>query len=465
MNFNSPQFFLFLPTVLLLYTLVFRRERFRDVFLLTVSYVFYMSWNWRYAGLILLSTVVDYTVGRRLDLENRPRARKVLLVMSLVTNLGLLGIFKYYNFFADMGGGLFGAFGMDVQFMRHRMLLPVGISFYTFQTLSYTIDLYRRQIPCEKSFIKFAVFVSFFPQLVAGPIVRASQFLPQLHTTPHVSEDRFNRGMTLVFRGLFKKIIIADMLAGLGVDAVFANPGAFSTLDLLLAVYGYSFQIYADFSGYSDIAIGVARMLGFDLPLNFNRPYMAQNVREFWTRWHITLSTWLRDYLYIPLGGNRGTRGRTRFNLMMTMLLGGLWHGAALNFVFWGAWHGLLLILAERSSRAPDAPFRVRVFRRLLTFNLVTFSWLLFRIGSVDLLVEYLRGLVAFTGGIALQPLFIWVLALAAILHCIPLAWVDRAADGFARSPRIVQSGAYAALILLFVGLTFGSPAFIYFQF
>jgi D-alanyl-lipoteichoic acid acyltransferase DltB (MBOAT superfamily) len=465
MNFNSPQFFLFLPTVVFLYALVFRRASVRDLLLLSVSYVFYMSWNWRYAGLILLSTVVDYSIGRRLSHETRERIRKSLLITSLVTNLGLLGIFKYFNFFLDVGGSALSVFGMDLDFMRHRLLLPVGISFYTFQTLSYTIDLYRRKIPHERSFIKFALFVSFFPQLVAGPIVRASQFLPQLHRKPNFTEQRFNTGLTLIFRGLFKKIVIADMLAGLGVDAVFANPAAFSSLDLLLAVYGYSFQIYADFSGYSDIAIGAARMLGYDLVINFNRPYMAQNVREFWTRWHISLSTWLRDYLYIPLGGSRASPARVRFNLMITMLLGGLWHGAALNFIFWGGWHGLLLIFARGASKSPEASLAVRIRRRFLCFHLITFSWLLFRIGSWELLVDYVKGLLAFSGGSVLQPLFFFALALAFLTHFVSKDWVDRTLERFARLPVVVQSGAYAAIILLLVGLTFGSPAFIYFQF
>ena len=383
MNFTTPEFFLFLPAVLLIYVFVFHREHARDTFLLVASYVFYMSWNWQYAGLIAFSTLVDYTVGLKLEKAQGDKTRKGLLLISLCVNLGLLAVFKYFNFFMDSLGDLAGVFGWSLDVPVLRVLLPVGISFYTFQTLSYSIDLYRRKIPVERSLLKFALFVSFFPQLVAGPIVRASEFLPQLRREPNVNERRFHSGLLLVFRGLIKKCLFADLLAVLVVDAVFQNPGDFSSWDLMLALYGYTFQIYNDFSGYSDIAIGIGKMLGFDLPKNFNRPYYARNVREFWSRWHISLSTWLRDYLYIPLGGNRGTKARVTRNLMITMLLGGLWHGAALNFILWGGYHGLLLVLARGQSRSDmPAPLRVRLRQRFVCFHLVVLGWLFFRIQS-----------------------------------------------------------------------------------
>lgn len=318
MNFNSPEFFFFLPISLVFYLAVFRREHLRDGWLLVISYFFYMSWNWKYAGLIAFSTLVDYYAGLYMERLSDQRRRKQLLLLSLVSNLGLLGLFKYYNFFVEVGGVAASPLGLDLTFLRHELLLPVGISFYTFQTLSYTIDVYRREMPAEKNLVKFAVFVAFFPQLVAGPIVRAADFLPQMHRLPEITRERVHDGLRLVFQGLFKKIVIADLLAGLGVDAIFARPGDFSSLDLLFGLYGYSFQIYCDFSGYSDVAIGAARIFGFELTKNFDRPYLAQNVREFWARWHISLSTWLRDYLYIALGGNRGSKRRTNFNLMMT---------------------------------------------------------------------------------------------------------------------------------------------------
>ena len=466
MNFNSPEFAIFFPVVLILYGFVFHRERARDLLLLAASYFFYMSWNWMYAGLILLSTAVDYAVGRVLAVEQRARVRKSILVVSLVANLGLLGLFKYFNFFMDLSSDLGGQLGLNFSFVHHHLLLPVGISFYTFQSMSYTIDVYRRHIPSEQSFLKFAVFVSFFPQLVAGPIVRAAQFLPQLHRTPLVTSDRFQSGLLLVFRGLAKKIVIADMLAALGVDAVFAAPAEHSSLTLLLALYAYSFQIYNDFSGYSDIAIGAARMMGFDLPENFNRPYLATNMREFWTRWHITLSTWLRDYLYVPLGGNRRSKVITARNIMITMVLGGLWHGAALNFVLWGAWHGLLLVLSRGQDRSGVVGSWPRVlWARFLCFHLITFSWLLFRVGSVDVLRDYLKGLLAFSGGTMLQPAFFAVLLLAFVTHFIRKDWLDANIERMTRLPVPVQAAGYAGLLLAFAGLSLETQPFIYFQF
>jgi len=465
-NFNSPEFLLFLPAVMLLYTAVFRRESFRNVLLLCASYAFYMSWNWKYAGLIALSTLVDYLIGRRMGVEERPKLRRLLLVISLVVNLGLLGVFKYYNFFIDLSRDTFSLFGLDLSVTHHQLLLPVGISFYTFQTLSYTIDLYRKEIGVERSLLKFAVFVSFFPQLVAGPIVRAREFLPQLNLTPRITAERVHYGMWRVFRGLFKKIVIADLLAGLAVDGVFARPGDFSSLDLLMALYAYAFQIYNDFSGYSDIAIGAACMLGFKIPENFNRPYLAQNVREFWTRWHISLSSWLRDYLYISLGGNRGTRRRTSINLMATMLLGGLWHGAALNFVFWGAYHGLLLAFSRKSNRRPgEVPLLVKVRRRVVCFHLVLIGWLLFRVTSFENLIEYLAGLAQLSGGTQLHPYCYAILLLGAVMHFLPQDGIARLGKGICSLPVPVQAGAYTLLLLVFSALTMQAPAFIYFQF
>lgn len=468
MTFNSVEFLVFFPVVALLYALVFRHERRRDLLLLIASYAFYMGWNWRYAGLILFSTCVDYWVGARLASTPAMSKRRRLLLVSLILNLGLLGYFKYNNFFAESAGWLFHALGLPFETDRflHTFLLPVGISFYTFQSLSYTIDLYRGRIEVERSWVKFALYVAFFPQLVAGPIVRAADFLPQLRGTPDVSDERVRSGLALMFRGLFKKIVFADLLAALGVDAVFSSPADYSSVTLLLALYGYSFQIYNDFSGYSDIAIGAARVLGFDLPENFRRPYMAQNVREFWTRWHISLSTWLRDYLYIPLGGGRGSPGRVVRNLMITMLLGGLWHGAALNFVLWGGWHGLLLVFArgvpKEYERASAAAISVR---RFLCFHLIAVSWLLFRVDSVDQLAAYTTGLVALSTGFQLSWLFFLVLVTTATLHFVSSNWMDRVVVGFTRLPVAVQSATYACLIVLFAGLSFGGPSFIYFQF
>lgn len=466
MNFNSAEFLFFFPTTLLLYALVFNRRRARELVMLAASYFFYMSWNWKYAGLIALSTLVDYFVGLALGKCKGTVERRALLVTSLVVNLGVLGLFKYFNFFMDAGRQTLSVFGVDLGLFQHDLLLPVGISFYTFQTLSYTIDLYRQRIEPERDLVKFAVFVSFFPQLVAGPIVRASHFLPQMYKVPNVTSDRFASGAALIFRGLVKKIIIADLLASLAVDKVFANPGAFSSVDLLLALYGYTFQIYNDFSGYSDIAIGAARMMGFDLPLNFNRPYLAQNVREFWTRWHISLSTFLRDYLYIPLGGSRASKARTSVNLTITMLLGGLWHGAAVNFVLWGAYHGLLLMFFRGDGREPaDRGVGGRLVRRVCCFHLVVIGWLFFRISDWDRLVLFVNGLLKCTTESVIEPLYVGVLFVAAITHFFPKTWVDSASDWFADRHMVIQAGAYVLAIYIFCGVSLEAPAFIYFQF
>lgn len=467
MNFNSSEFLLFLPIILFLYAAVFRSERLRDGLLLIASYVFYMAWYWQYAGLIAFSTCIDYFVGRRMVVESNKRARKLLLIISLTANLGLLAVFKYFNFFAGTATDALNAFGIDIPLLHHDLLLPVGISFYTFQTLSYTIDIYRGRIKQEKSFVKFAVFVSFFPQLVAGPIVRAADFLPQLHRAPNVTQEQFNFGLKLVFLGLFKKIVIADLLAHLAVDAVFHNPTIHSSWDLLMALYGYTFQIYCDFSGYSDIAIGIAAMFGFILPQNFNRPYISQSVREFWTRWHISLSTWLRDYLYISLGGNRGTKTRVAFNLLITMLLGGLWHGASLNFILWGGYHGLLLVLARAFYRSSEtiSPMK-KIYKQLVTFHLILFGWLLFRVSSMQNFSDYISGLLKFDFTTNLSPLFYFVLILAIVMHLVPRHVFDKQVlSVFDRQSIFIRAGVYASAILLFLGLTLDAPSFIYFQF
>jgi alginate O-acetyltransferase complex protein AlgI len=466
-NFNSPEFALFFPTVLVLYALLFRREKPRDLWLLAASYFFYMSWNWKYAGLLLFSTALDYFLGLRMAREERPAARKSLVTFSVVVNLGLLGVFKYYNFFLDVARDSASLLGRELPFDPIDVLLPVGISFYTFQSLSYTIDIYRRQIEPERDFAKFALFVSFFPQLVAGPIVRAVDFLPQLHRERKIESEHFREGLFRVFRGLFKKVVLADLLANFAVDEVFADPSSFSSLDLLLALYGYAFQIYNDFSGYSDVAIGASRMMGFEFPENFNRPYLAQNVREFWTRWHISLSTWLRDYLYIPLGGNRGAKGRTSFNLLATMLLGGLWHGAAMNFVLWGAYHGALLMFARSADRhsREKASWALVAWRRVVCFHLVLGGWLLFRVSSLEHLGEYVRGLVAFTGGTQLSLGYFAVLVGAFAAHFSSQDGLLGLARRVASWPAPVQGALYAAMVLGFCALTMQAPAFIYFQF
>jgi alginate O-acetyltransferase complex protein AlgI len=465
-NFNSPQFAVFFPIVLVLYALFFLRDRVRNIILIAASYVFYMSWNWRYAGLLIFSTVLDYYIALWIEREERQQIRARLLALTITINLGLLGVFKYYNFAAGLSRDAFSFFGLSVNVPFHQLLLPLGISFYTFETMSYTIDVYRRRIKAEQSLLLYSLYIAFWPHLVAGPVVRAADLLPQMRRTPNVTYERFHDGLLLIFRGLFKKIAIADLLAALAVDSVFSNPGRFSSWDLLMALYGYAFQIYNDFSGYTDIAIGAARMLGYDISPNFNRPYLAATVREFWTRWHISLSSWLRDYLYVELGGNRKGTRRKYINLMLTMLLGGLWHGAGLNFLFWGAYHGALLVVSHMRAASSHAAGKLMLLRkRVVTFHLIVFGWLLFRIHTMSNLREYMQGLLRLTGGTQLHEGFYGVLGLACVLHFVPKSSAERALQWIPRMPVPAQATLYLAAVLAFWALTLGAPAFIYFQF
>ena len=465
MVFNSIEFAVFLPIVLGIYALIYKKHRARDVWLLLCSYVFYMFSYWKYAGLLGFSTTLDYFIARRMQVETNPIRRKLLVTTSIATNLTVLGIFKYYNFFADTTARILAAYGIEMGPVFHNLVLPAGISFYTFQSMSYTIDVYRRKIEAEPNFIRFAAFVSFFPALVAGPIVRASDFLPQLKKAITFTNADIQRGVTLIGIGLVKKILIADMLALLAVDAVFDNPTAYSSVDLLFALYGYTFQIYCDFSGYSDIAIGTALLFGLHLPLNFNSPYLARNPSDFWQRWHISLSSWLRDYLYISLGGNRGSTIFTMRNLMITMLLGGLWHGAAMHFVVWGAYHGALLI-AYRALENVHTGIRVPVLaQRILFFHLVVFGWLIFRVDNMQIFSDYLAGLGELTVGSVLSAPFFAILAVAFVSHFLPSGIMDRAIQWNQTAPVFVRSAVYAGMLLTFFAFSVGSSAFIYFQF
>ncbi|MCG8406688.1 MAG: MBOAT family protein [Phycisphaerales bacterium] len=386
MIFSSWSFGLFLIIVFTAYWAL-RTRRARHVCLLLASYLFYMSWNPWLVTLIIGSTVLDYFVGWSLVRTARPRIRKWLLSLSLVGNLGILAIFKYADFFILSFREMMTTFGLQTNLSTLSIILPVGISFYTFQTLSYTIDVYRGRLTPTRSFIDFALFVAFFPQLVAGPIVKAKDFLPQLQTLKRFDWASLESATVLFLIGLTKKVMIADQLATL-VDPVFSNPSWFVTRDLWLAMFCYGGQIYCDFSGYTDMAIAVAMALGFHLRPNFASPYLATSLTNFWHRWHISLSTWLRDYLYIPLGGSRGGRWLTYRNLMIVMLLGGLWHGASWTFIVWGAIHGAALVVSKGySARREDSPDRaspiMRYARTLVcwgsTLLVVHIAWVFFR--------------------------------------------------------------------------------------
>lgn len=468
MNFNSLSYGIFLAVVCVLFWCVRRGVLKGKIVLLLASYIFYMSWDWRYAGLLLASTAIDFVLGQQLDKQQVLWQRKWLLVASLAMNLGILATFKYYNFFMESSQSLFAMFGFEAVFPHSQLLLPVGISFFTFQTMSYSIDIFRRRIEHEKSFLNFAVFVAFFPQLVAGPIVRAVDFLPQLHRSSHLTAGQFHSALMLIVQGLFKKIVLADLLATLLVDDVFSRPSEFGAVDQWLALYGYAFQIYNDFSGYSDIAIGSAALIGFKLPENFNRPYVAKDVREFWSRWHISLSTWLRDYLYIPLGGSRKGSLRTKFNLMLTMLLGGLWHGASMNFLLWGLYHGILLIMAHQlASREKKIQNRMpNWMRSIVCFHLVLGGWLLFRVQSLADLQVFATGMVSnWTPESQTSGMFLLILALAATIHFSPRRISDSGRERVAQSPAPALGLVYAVALVIFCAATTSTPSFLYFQF
>ena len=409
MLFNTVDFAIFFPVVLLAYWTVFRNSvKGQNLFLLVSSYVFYSFWDWRFLILIFLSSVVDYSVGRALGKTENLSHRKLLLLLSLLFNLGLLFTFKYYNFFVSTFVDTFTLFGSSFNETSWDLILPVGISFYTFQTLSYTIDIYRRRMEPTRNVVAFFAFIAFFPQLVAGPIERASNLLPQFHHPRLFNRLKQSDGLRLILGGLFKKMVIADNCA-LVVNDIFANYSNESGSTLLFGAVFFAFQIYGDFSGYSDIAIGTSRLLGFDLMKNFRFPYLAQNMSDFWRRWHISLSTWFRDYVYIPLGGSKGSKFRIAFNIFVVFLVSGLWHGANLTFVIWGGIHACLVlpvILLKKGNAYYCENRKWPTLKELvnigLTFGFVVLAWVFFRAETVTDAFEYLG--IVFSTSIATMP-------------------------------------------------------------
>ncbi|MDY6805500.1 MAG: MBOAT family O-acyltransferase [Cyanobacteriota bacterium] len=391
MLFNSFVFLGFFIVVYALYLIFKKHYRVQNTLLLVASYIFYGYWDVRFLSLLAISTVVDFFVGKNLQETEEPRNRKILLFVSLFSNLSILGFFKYFNFFADNLTQVFSIVGLQTDGVTLNILLPVGISFYTFQTMSYTIDIYRGKLKATKNFLDFALFVSFFPQLVAGPIERAATLLPQVTSPRQLKIEQINAGIFLILWGYFKKIAIADNMANLA-NPIFNNYTNYHGLDILIGILAFTLQIYGDFSGYSDIARGISKLMGFELMVNFKLPYFALNPSDFWSRWHISLSTWLRDYLYIPLGGNRLGNWKTFRNLFATMLLGGLWHGAAWNFIIWGGFHGLILIFYRIFDKDPEHldpwggkySYKRILGKMLLMFILTNIGWVIFRSSSVE---------------------------------------------------------------------------------
>jgi len=391
MLFNSISFLIFFPIVVVLYFLI--PHKYRWIFLLAASYYFYMSWKPEYIILIIVSTLIDYFASLHMEKQKEKKKKKKFLILSLISNLGLLFTFKYYNFFSNSLNVLLNKFNIFYDSPTFKLLLPVGISFYTFQTLSYSIDVYRGTKKAEKHLGYFALYVSFFPQLVAGPIERSTRLLPQFFEKHKFNSQRVSDGLKLMAWGFFKKVVIADRVAAL-VNQVYNNSEAYGGIPLLLATYFFAVQIYCDFSGYSDIAIGAAQVMGFSLMDNFRRPYYSKNISEFWSRWHISLSTWFKDYLYIPLGGNRVSKPRWYANLFIVFLVSGLWHGANWTFVIWGALHGFYLIFALWTKNIREKIYNLfsipkesllkKYINVFVTFHLVLFAWVFFRANTVN---------------------------------------------------------------------------------
>ena len=403
MLFNSIDFAIFLPIVFILYWFVTAKHlKLQNLLLVGASYFFYAFWDWRFLSLIVFSTVLDFTVGLLLEKENNQGRRKLYLLISVVVNLGFLGFFKYFNFFLENFIEVYSLFGMSLRASSLQIILPVGISFYTFQTMSYTIDVYRKNLKPTKNFIAFSAFVSFFPQLVAGPIERAAQFLPQFYVKRKFDKENAVRGLRQILWGLFKKVVIADNCA-VYANEIFNNYPDYSGSTLILGAVFFTFQIYCDFSGYSDIAIGTSRLFGFNLMKNFSYPYFSRDIGEFWRRWHISLSSWFRDYLYIPLGGSRGGVLSKIRNIFIIFIVSGFWHGANWTFVIWGALNAIYflpLLLREKNrgnmgivASESSLPSFKELRQILFTFSLSVFAWIFFRSDSIGDSLCFLNGL------------------------------------------------------------------------
>jgi len=471
MLFNSLSFLVFLVMVLALYYSGVLNWKNKKRMLLFTSYVFYGLWNPPLIILLWLSTLVDWVAGNKLSVEDHPRKRKLWLLLSMVVNLGFLGFFKYGNFLLENFTGLMGAIGLNYQAQPMNIILPMGISFYTFQTMSYTIDMYNRKAKPAKTFLDFSLYVTFFPQLVAGPIVRAGELIEQFYEEKRATAEQFIWGLFLFTLGLFQKVVLADTLLSETSDTIFNQPAAVNFWDAWAGTLAFSGQIFFDFAGYSTCAIGIALMLGFTLPHNFLYPYGSIGFTDFWRRWHITLSTWLRDYLYIPLGGNRFGMVRMYVALMLTMLIGGLWHGAAWTFVFWGMLHGFYLVM-ERLFRKRAAIKITKwnaVFLAFLTFTLVNFTWVFFRARSFGTARHMIESMLFLNpGGMMVLEYadLLKVFGLTGLLFSVHFYMRHHTVKMVASSvPAWLFSMVWAILVFLIVIAQGSGEQFIYFQF
>ncbi|MEN8122566.1 MAG: MBOAT family O-acyltransferase [Bacteroidota bacterium] len=482
MFFNSIDFALFLPIVFILYWFVTNKNLKSQNFLIVVSsYIFYGWWDWRFLSLILFSTIIDYSIGVKLSDEVNKSKRKVLLWMSILVNLGFLGFFKYYNFFLDNFITAFSFFGAEIKGNSLNLILPVGISFYTFQTLSYTIDVYKRKLEPTKDFIAFSAFVSFFPQLVAGPIERATNLLPQFYKKRSFNYNRAVDGMRQILWGLFKKIVIADNCAKYA-NIIFNNSDDYSGSTLVLGVIFFTFQIYGDFSGYSDIAIGVSRLFGFNLKQNFAFPYFSRDIAEFWRRWHISLSTWFRDYLYIPLGGSRGGTWNKVRNIFVIFIVSGFWHGANWTFIVWGSLNAiyflpLLLTNSNRNNleivaKGKYLPTLKELSLILFTFSLTAFAWIFFRAENIQHAINYVSKIMSHS--LFDMPYFIGIreaaLTIILVAFFLLIEWMGREQQYAiktigVKSNKLFQWGFYYVIAMIIFLYGASSQNFIYFQF
>ena len=470
MLFNSFTFWLFYFFVFLFYWKVQHKNQ--NTLLLIASYFFYGMWDWHFLFLIFASTSIDFFLGEKIYQAQTKKEKKFFLISSIIANLSILGFFKYYNFFSLELNNLFISLGISSMLPTLDIILPVGISFYTFQTMSYSIDIYRSDIKPIKSFKDYALYVSFFPQLVAGPIERSSRLIPQVIHKRKWKEAYVLEGLYLIFYGLFLKIVVADNMAPI-VNHIFAQDMAtLSGFEVLLGVYAFAFQIYGDFAGYSAIARGIAKWLGFDLMVNFRMPYFASSPSDFWKRWHISLSSWFRDYVYIPLGGNRKGETRSHFNLMTTMLLSGLWHGAAWTYIVWGLLHGIFLSLHKvyvllKLPLLSKSSKLMHLFSVILMFQVVSLGWLFFRADSFSQAIEFL---ILIPENFTVTPFSLGVLSILSF-YVLPLLayefWVEKKELMILpKSGLLIQSIFYFYVLLVL--LIFPSPTaheFIYFQF